>query len=98
MTKEYVIYKIEKNNEIIYIGLTCDIKRRQKQHSYLFKKGYKKELYDFIRTLDDKDIILIPIRSFKTKTDGKRYEMYLILYYYFSDKKLKQSVPSIRGM
>lgn len=97
----YIVYKIVINDIVRYIGHTNNIPRREKEHNYSFKKGFKKDLYNFIRAestitnFDGYIITLIPIKEFKKKVDAKRYEMYLILDDYFNQKILKQKVPNI---
>lgn len=93
----YTVYKIEIDGIIRYIGHTNNIKRRQTQHNYLFKKGKKKELYD---NITDRSIrlVLTPLREFKSKTDAKRYECLLILQDFFDNKLLWQKPPQIKDM
>ena len=104
---QYIVYKIEVNSVVVYIGYTKDLKRREYQHNYNLKKGYKKELYDFLRGINIDDVKLISLASFKRKTDAKRFEMYLILHYkfirdsvlevpIFDYTELKQTIPIIR--
>lgn len=93
----YTVYTINYQSVPVYIGHTNNLKRRTYQHNYdCYKKQVKKPLYDWIRQQGiAEQIHLIPIKSFKTKTDAKRFETYLILQDYFEEKKLKQKVPSI---
>jgi predicted GIY-YIG superfamily endonuclease len=93
----YTVYKIEIDGIIRYIGHTNNIKRRQTQHNYLFKKGKKKELYD---NITDKSIrlVLTPLREFKSKVEAKRWECLLVLQDHFSDKSLWQKPPQIKDM
>ena len=96
---EHYVYQIKINNVVRYIGRTNDLDDREKQHNYQFRKGTSKKLYDYIRTIDFKDdIILEPIYIAKSKVEAKRFEMYTILWYYFEiDKKqLKQNIPNIK--
>lgn len=93
--KIYIVYSINYLNQPIYIGITNNLKRRTTQHNYLFKKGKSKQVYDYLRSLNQTNITLNTIKEFKTRTEAKRYEMYLILIDYFGNKHLKQSVPNI---
>lgn len=94
--KIYEVYAIYLRRKVIYIGMTCDRIKRQKTHSYLYKKGFQKQLYEYLRAEGfSGEITLKPLMSFRTKTEAKRYEMLLILQDYFGKKELKQSVPSI---
>lgn len=104
----YTVYKIEVDDVCLYIGHTKDLKKREYQHNYSYSKGLKKDLYDYLRTLNlfDGKLRLIPIANFKTKVMAKRYEMYLILQYLFINSlptiddtiiktNLKQKIPNI---
>lgn len=89
------VYSIEVKGVVRYIGITNNLKRRQTQHNYLFKKGEEKELYSNIRLInEDEKIVLKPIYEFSSLLDAERYECFLILKDYFSDKQLWQSPPS----
>jgi hypothetical protein len=90
------VYSISFEGSVVYIGMTCDMKRRQKTHNYLYKKGLSKQLYDWLRQRGfDGSITLKPIHTFDRKVESKRMEVYLILKDYFGRKLLKQKVPSI---
>lgn len=92
----FTVYSINYLNSPIYIGYTSNITKREKQHNYLFTKEKKKDVYDYLKSLNLNDkIVLIPIKEFKSKSEAKRYEMLLILNDYFSTKSLKQKVPNI---
>ena len=94
--KYFVVYTVVYNLIPIYIGYTGVLKARQYQHNRLFKKGYKKELYTFLRSVGfEGEIELIPIKAFKTKIEAKRWECYMILQDYFGNLTLKQKVPNI---
>lgn len=95
----YWVYRIEVEGVTRYIGMTGDVYGREKQHNYLcFKKGKKKRLYDGIRRGKEKEIKLIPIKTFGTKIEAKRWECFLILNDYFGKKQLWQLVPKITDM
>lgn len=97
MAVTYKVYTIEVNSQVTYIGRTIDIKRRQTEHNRHFKTGKTKELYDYLREIAfESKIELIQVAEFKSKTDAKRYEMFLILQDYFGVKVLKQKVPQIK--
>lgn len=97
MAVTYKVYIIKIGELTVYIGRTIDIKRRQTEHNTHFKSGKSKVLYDYLRDINyDSKIELIEVAQFKSKTDAKRYEMYLILQDYFSKRLLKQSVPQIK--
>lgn len=81
-----------------YIGLTNDIERRTKEHIYHYHKGQDKDLYTFLRQQKfNVKFKLKLLRSFKSRTEAKRYEMLLILKDHFTKQKLKQTIPSITG-
>lgn len=86
----YTVYKIEVDGITRYIGHTNNLKRRQTQHNYLFRKGKSKYLYDNITDRDYK-FNLIPLREFKSKVEAKRWECLLILTDHFGDKLLCKS-------
>ena len=94
--KKFYVYTISLNNWVIYIGMTDNIKRRETQHNYLYKKGKEKDLYDYLRLQNFTDRIeLKPIKALDTRVEAKRYECFLILTDYFGNKLLKQKVPAI---
>jgi len=103
--KVFTVYKIEVNNVIKYIGYTNNLKRREKEHIraiYNIKNiAYNKEFYKYYREVyNDKEsgcnvLKLGIIKEFKSKIDAKRYEAFLILNDYFSNKVLIQKVPNI---
>ena len=90
------VYSILYKNHCVYIGRTNNIIRRQKEHIRAFKRGKKKLIYDFLREMNyEGDIELIILKTYKSKTEAKRMEMFLILQDHFGQKKLKQQVPNI---
>lgn len=96
--QHYTVYSINHLGTPIYIGITNDLSRRTKQHNYLYRKGFNKQVYNYIRSLGYKDepiIYLTPMRSFNSRTRAKQFEMYLILQDLFGDKNLEQRVPNI---
>lgn len=93
------VYKIEIGGIVRYIGYTNDLERRVKEHNYLcFKKEKKKKLYDNIRINGGDKIELLVVGSFRNRIDAKRFECFMILKDYFSDRLLWQSVPKISDM
>lgn len=91
----YIVYEIKIDNVVRYIGSTNNLKRRQTQHNYLFKKGDKKYLYENMRLLSkDTNIVLTERFSSDNKIEVMRYEAFLILKDYFDDKKLWQTPPT----
>jgi len=98
MPKEYIVYKIEFNNKIIYIGRTNNLKRRTYQHNYNLRKGKGGMLYQFCRDNALEELILTPTHIYKNKVESKRMEMFLILSNYFENNgklSLYQKVPNI---
>lgn len=90
------VYRVEVLGTTRYIGHTDDIERREKQHNYLcFRLGKDKKLYRQIKKTDVKKIQLIPIKTFGTKIEAKRWEAFLILNDYFGRRELWQSIPRI---
>lgn len=93
----YWVYRVEVNKITRYVGYTDNIKRREKEHNYLcFKALKKKKLYNGLRK--DKNILkieLIPVKTFLTRVEAKRYEAFLILNDYFNKKQLWQHIPII---
>lgn len=92
-TEVPIVYKIEFNNEIIYIGQTLNIKRRMRQHKYCLINGKENPLYNFLRENNVNDIELIVIKQFESNIDSKRYEMMLILERYFRGDRMYQGIP-----
>jgi predicted GIY-YIG superfamily endonuclease len=94
--KMYNVYCIIYEGQIIYVGMTDNIKRRTSQHNRMLRmQPESKELYKFLHEKGTTEIILIPINTFESRTDAKRLEAYLILDDYFGDRLLKQKVPNI---
>jgi predicted GIY-YIG superfamily endonuclease len=94
----YYVYSIEIDNITRYIGITKDIKAREKQHNYGLKSGISKHLYQNIsHHHPGHTITLNVLKIYKTKTDAVRYEAYLILQDYFnnSPRILWQSPPRV---
>lgn len=92
------VYRIDIDKKTRYIGFTDNIERRQKEHNGLcFGKSQKKKiLYANTRRFSDaSSFTLIPIKTFRTKTEAKRYECFLILHDWFSGAHLWQRVPRI---
>lgn len=90
----YTVYEIKIDNTVRYIGTTNNLKRRQTQHNYLFRKGHTKQLYENIRLYGkDYNIVLNERFSSTNKTEAMRYEALLILKDWFDDKKLWQTPP-----
>jgi predicted GIY-YIG superfamily endonuclease len=89
------VYKVEVKGLTRYVGITCDLTRRQSQHNSGLKKGEDKELYNFLREEGIDQIELIPIEQFPTRVTAKRYECLLILQDLFGERILKQKCPSI---
>jgi len=90
----YFVYEIVIDGVRRYIGMTDNLKRRQSQHRRDYIKGKDKYLYKQIRlSAPQSEITLNTIKEFTNKGDCKRYEAYLILKDYFSNKNLWQSFP-----
>lgn len=92
----YIVYSIEFKGQVIYIGRTNNLKRRQQEHNRAIKNGKGKEVHIYCIDNGLESIILIPLKEFKSKVDAKRYEMFLILTDYFGGRCLKQKVPQIK--
>jgi len=93
--KKHFVYIIIISGVVRYIGITKDVKARQKQHNNLFRTDVNKILYKNIRLYSDENkIVLKPIKSFFSKKDAEKYEAYLILKDYFTHKQLWQEPPS----
>lgn len=93
----YTVYTITipGESEPCYVGITKDLKRRQKQHRYLYRKGTSKELYSYFSSisLDEENIVLEVLKTNLTERMAECLEAYIILSYYFSGKPLKQNLP-----
>jgi hypothetical protein len=95
MKKTGFVYKIVIDGFIRYIGVTNNIKRRQKEHIRAFNKGDMKYLYKMMREslLDEKYIVLETISDELSIIDARRLEAKIILDDYFTNKNLWQSAP-----
>jgi predicted GIY-YIG superfamily endonuclease len=95
----YIVYEITVADNIRYIGMTKNIIKREYEHNYAFKRGDKKELYDYIKSIGyspEYYITLNRIKGFKTRADAKRFEIFLIIWdHFYCNKMLKQKIPSI---
>jgi len=91
----YVVYEIRYENERVYVGYTGrTLTKREYEHNYQMRKGNKRTIYKFMRNKDS-EIKLKKLKTFKTKTEAKRWECYLILKDYFNENKLLNKVPNI---
>jgi predicted GIY-YIG superfamily endonuclease len=92
----FFVYKIQIEKQTRYIGHTNDIHRRSVEHNRgCFKKPQKKIFYEKVRETDCQILELQILKTFRTKTEAKRYEALLILMDYFGGKQLWQKVPNI---
>lgn len=96
--KANYVYKIEVfvegNWRLVYYGQTNNPWTRFLQHRNNIRKGVKKELYDLVNKYSY-EWKMTCINFYHTKTDAKRYEIYMILNCYFNNYKLHQRVPHI---
>jgi len=91
----FTVYRINHKKKAIYIGYTNNIDRRCKEHNYHLKKGTMKEMYDYLRKKKVSKIVLEPLRTFKSKTEAKRFEMLMILMYHFGTYRTLNKIPNI---
>ena len=90
------IYCIVIKGKIRYIGMTNDINKREAQHRLNLKKNKDNLLYKNIKHYNiDVELTLTPIKSFNNRSDAMRYEAYLILKDYFSDRHLWNKPPRV---
>lgn len=95
-SKEFYIYNIQYFGQVLYIGQTNNIKRRQSQHNRALKNPDKKqEIYEYLRELGAKEITLTLLETYSDRVTAKRRECYLILKDYFGQKQLKNKIPNI---
>jgi predicted GIY-YIG superfamily endonuclease len=92
----FSVYVIKLGDVVRYVGYTGNLKLREKQHNYHYKKGTKKELYDNLRLFSYNDeLVLEEIKSFNLEIEAKRFECKMILDDYFFRRELWQKVPNI---
>lgn len=91
----FTVYRINHKKKAIYIGYTNNLTRREKEHNYHLKKGTSKEVYDYLRKKKVSTIKLEPLRKFKSKTEGKRFECLMILMYHFGSYRTLNKIPNI---
>lgn len=89
----YYLYEIIINDTRRYIGITNDLKRRQREHNRGLKNGDKKYLYHKLQDNDIQEVDLKLIEEFNNKSDAMRMEAYLIIEDWFSNRQLWQSPP-----
>lgn len=101
MYQVYIVTHPNNKNDIIYIGYTNNLSRRNLEHTYncysIKSKTYDKKFYQKWRSIypDKTEIVLTLVKSFKSRVDAKRYEMFLILLAYFRGRNLFQKIPNI---
>ena len=89
----WFIYCIIIEDKMRYIGITNNIKKREYQHNYdCYKQRRSKDLYNNVRPLNIK-LELNVLKIFNNKVDAERYEAYLILKDFFTQKSLWQAAP-----
>jgi predicted GIY-YIG superfamily endonuclease len=94
LVKKNWIYCIIIEGKIRYVGMTNDVNKRQNQHRLNLKKKKDNLLYRNINYYNiDVELTLTPIKSFDNRSDAMRYEAYLILKDYFSEKQLWNKPP-----
>lgn len=95
MKNNYTVYTISVNDEVVYVGMTKDLKRREKQHRYSYRKGVSKELYSYFSSisLKEEEIVLEVVKTNLTERMAECLEVYIILSYYFNNQPLKQCLP-----
>ena len=93
------VYEICVDGQRLYVGITDNLERREKQHNYLLRKGHKKDLYDYLREYHPDHIISLNVLyEFQSRTEAKRKEIFIVLSDYYSENpQLKQKIPTIRG-
>lgn len=91
----YFVYEILFNGDRIYVGQTNDMKKRTYQHNYQLKKGKDKELYNFLRNNNIKEITLKDLYCYEKRADAKRREALIILNDYFGANSLMNKIPNI---
>ena len=90
----YSVYEIKIDDVVRYIGITNNLKRRQKEHNKSFRVDPKKFLYKKIKEYHQEiDLSLEPIYEYENKLEASRMEAKLILDDYFGEKKLWQAPP-----
>lgn len=95
-SKEFYIYNIQYLGQVLYIGQTNNLKRRQSQHNRALKNPDKKqEIYVYLRELGAESIELTLLETYENRVIAKRRECYLILKDYFGPKQLKNKIPNI---
>jgi predicted GIY-YIG superfamily endonuclease len=93
----WIVYEIRFSGEVRYIGITNDLKRRQRQHRFESKReDLKKFLYKMkAEHHQEEDIVLKEVFMTEKKIEAIRMEAHLILKDWFDKRKLWQSAPHI---
>jgi predicted GIY-YIG superfamily endonuclease len=88
------VYRIQIDGVTRYIGITNNLKRREKEHNKLFRNDLKKFFYKKVREYHNEiEMTLEPICEFNNKLEASRMEAKLILDDYFRDRELWQAPP-----
>ena len=88
---EHVVYQISFNGVVRYIGVTCNLKRREYQHQRGLDR-VSKPLYERMIQFGD-SVWLEKIASFNDRNEAELFELHLILEDYFSNKFLINDLP-----
>ena len=94
LNSQYVVYRIDVLNNMIYIGETGDIGQRMSTHSKC-SRNEEKRLYEDMRKYGECTFNILGV--FKTEEDAKKYETKMIKKYKddFLNDVFKESLPLI---
>jgi len=83
----FYVYTIEHNNKIIYVGMSNNLLRRQKEHTRnINKQSPTKTLYKYLVKAGVTTVTLNMIAEFKYRSSAKSYEAFTILTELFIHK------------
>ena len=94
LNNQYVVYRIDVLNDMVYIGETGDIGQRMTTHGKCGRNGDKR-LYEDIRKYGECTFNILAV--FKTEKEAKEYEAKMIKKYKddFLTENFKETLPLI---
>lgn len=87
----YAVYVIKQNEEVKYVGKTCDFKRRKNEHLI---KGSSSQIPDYVPI---NEVEVIPVEWFANEIDALDYEDKLMIQYDTIDNGWNNRLNNIKN-